>query len=49
MFLDETILAMNEAVHMRPSDSVFNLNEMGISEWEDRRSKRAVVLMIANG
>jgi hypothetical protein len=40
---------MNEAVHIRPSDLVFNLDEVGILKWEDRKSKRAVVPMIANG
>jgi hypothetical protein len=49
IFLDETIRGMNEAVHMRPSDLVFNLDEMEISEWEGRKSKRVVLPMIANG
>jgi hypothetical protein len=39
IFLDETISAMNETVHLRPSASVFNLDEVGISQWEDRKSK----------
>jgi hypothetical protein len=49
IFLDEIIRVMKEAVHMRPSDLVFNLDEVGISEWEDWKSKRAVVPMTADG
>jgi hypothetical protein len=49
IFLHETIGAMNEAVYRHLSDSVCNLDEVGISEWEDRKSKRGVVPMIANG
>jgi hypothetical protein len=45
----ETTPAMNEAVEMHPSELVFNLEDAGISEWEDRKSKRVVVPMIANG
>jgi hypothetical protein len=48
IFLDETIRAMNEAVHLRPSDLAFNLDEVGISEWEDRKSKRIVVPMMTS-
>lgn len=47
IFLDETIKAMKEAVQMRPSDLVFNLDEVGISDWEDRKSKRVVVPITA--
>jgi transposase len=43
LFLDETIRAMKEAVEGRPSDLVFNLDEVGVSEWEDRKAKKVVV------
>ena len=49
IFLDETIQAMKEAVHLRPADLVFNLDEVGISDWEDRKSKRVVVPITAEG
>jgi hypothetical protein len=34
---------MQEAVNGRSSDLVFNRNEVEISEWEDRKSKKVVV------
>jgi hypothetical protein len=40
---------MSEAVQMRPSGLVFSLGEAGISQWEDRKSKRVVVRLTANG
>jgi hypothetical protein len=49
IFLDVTRQAMKDAVHLRPADLIFNLDEVGISEWEDRKSKRVVVPMTANG
>jgi hypothetical protein len=42
-FLDQTVQAMDEAVRDRPADLVFNLDEVGISDWEDRKSKKVVV------
>jgi hypothetical protein len=41
--LDETIRYMQETVHSRPKDLVFNLVEVGISEWEDRKPKKVVI------
>jgi hypothetical protein len=37
VFLDQTIHNMHNAGQDRPADLVFNLDEVGISEWEDRR------------
>jgi hypothetical protein len=34
---------MRDAVHCRPADLVFNLDEVGISEWQDRKTKKVVV------
>jgi hypothetical protein len=42
-FLEETLRAMGDAVHGCPADLVFNLDEVGISEWEDRKVKNVVV------
>ena len=43
VFLDETIRSMHEAVQGCASDLVFNLDEVGISDWEDRKPKKVVV------
>jgi hypothetical protein len=34
---------MQEAVNDSPSDLGFNLGEVGISDWEDCKSKKVVV------
>jgi hypothetical protein len=47
--LDETMRRMDEAVHMRPSDLVLNMDEVGISEWENRKSTRVVVSIMVSG
>jgi hypothetical protein len=49
IFLDETIEAMKEPVHLRPSDLAFNLAQVAISDWEDRRPKRVAVPITADG
>jgi hypothetical protein len=36
---------MQEALNGRQTDFVFNLDEVGISEWKDRKSKEVVVLV----
>jgi hypothetical protein len=41
IFLDETVCCMQETVNDHPSHFVFNLDEVGISEWEDRKSKKS--------
>jgi hypothetical protein len=43
VFLDETIRAMEASVQNRPADLIFNLDEVGVSEWENRNPKRVVV------
>jgi hypothetical protein len=45
IFLNETISCMNEAVQGCPADLVFNLDEVGISDWEDRKPKKVVIPM----
>jgi hypothetical protein len=40
---------MKAAVHLRPSDLEFNLDEVGISDWDDRRPKWVMVPISANG
>jgi hypothetical protein len=43
VFLDQTVRGMHEAVQGRSADLVFNLHEVGISDWEDRQPKKVVV------
>jgi hypothetical protein len=47
LFLDATLRSMAEAVHGCPADLVFNLDEVRISEWEDRKPKKVIVPMAA--
>jgi hypothetical protein len=35
--------AMKEAVHFHSSDLVFNLDKVGIREWEDQKLKKVVI------
>jgi hypothetical protein len=43
IFLEETIRNMQETLQRYPADVVFNLDEVGISDWEDRKPKRVVI------
>jgi hypothetical protein len=36
-FLEETIGSIHEAVQNWPAEWVFDLDEVGISDWEDRK------------
>jgi hypothetical protein len=42
-FLDETVPCINESVNALPTELIFNLDEVGISEWEDRTSKSVII------
>jgi hypothetical protein len=42
-FLDETVPCIPQVVHDLPTELVFNLAEVGISDWEDRTSKPVIV------
>jgi hypothetical protein len=42
-FLNETVQYINEFVNGLPTKLIFNLDEVGISEWEDRISKSVIV------
>jgi hypothetical protein len=37
IFLEETICSTHETLQRCPADSVFNLDEVGISDWENRK------------
>jgi hypothetical protein len=41
--LEETLRCMEEVVQDIVRDLVFNLDEVGVSEWEDRKPKRVVI------
>jgi hypothetical protein len=43
IFLNETIRCMQEAVYGRPTDPVFSLGEVEISEWQDHKPKKIMV------
>jgi hypothetical protein len=42
-FLDQTIQCLTELVQGCRVELVFNLDEVGISDWEDRQSKKVIV------
>jgi hypothetical protein len=48
IFLEETRRSVYETVQDRPADLVFNLDEVRVSNWEDRKPKKAVVPIIAS-
>jgi hypothetical protein len=37
---------MKEAIECRPSDLVFNVDEVGVCEWEDRKTKMVMVMVM---
>jgi hypothetical protein len=42
-FLDEAVRCTNEFVNGLPTELIFNLDEVGISEWEGRTSKAVII------
>jgi hypothetical protein len=42
-FLDEMICCLREYIQEMKSELVFNLDEVGMSEWEDRKDKKVIV------
>jgi hypothetical protein len=43
IFLDKTVRCLGEYVHGMKAELVFNLDEVGVSEWEDRKDKKVAV------
>jgi hypothetical protein len=43
VFLERTVCGMHDVVKRRPADVVLNLDEVRVSDWEDRAPKRVVV------
>jgi hypothetical protein len=48
-FLDETTRCLREHVHAMKADLVFNLDEVGMSGWEDRKERKVTVPMTMDG
>jgi hypothetical protein len=42
-FLERTVKDLHDHVQGCVADLVFNLDEVGISDWEDRKTKKGVV------
>jgi hypothetical protein len=43
LFLGETVRCITQFVQGRPSELVFNFDEIGISDWENRTAKNVIV------
>jgi hypothetical protein len=37
-FVDQMLICVTSLVHGRPTELAFTLDEVGISEWEDRKT-----------
>jgi hypothetical protein len=48
-FLDETTRCLREQVQGMKAELVFNLDEVGMSEWEDRKEKKVIVPTFTHG
>jgi hypothetical protein len=48
-FLGETVRCIAQHVQGRPTELAFNLDEVGISEWEDRKMKNVIVPRSSRG
>jgi hypothetical protein len=48
-FLDRTVRNLNEHVQGSAAKLVFDLGEAGISDWEDRKTKRVIILAVMRG
>jgi hypothetical protein len=48
-FLDAAIEGFRDHVHNSCAELVFNLNEIGIGDWEDRTERRVIVPLTTRG
>jgi hypothetical protein len=48
-FLERTVRNLNKHVQGCVSELVFNLDKVGISNWEDRKARKVVVLATMDG
>jgi hypothetical protein len=49
VFLNETICGLREHVQRMKAELIFNLDEVGVSEWADRRDKEVVIPRTISG
>jgi hypothetical protein len=49
MFMERTVQNLKEHVHGCVAELVFNLDEVGISDWEDRKTKTVIVPATMSG
>jgi hypothetical protein len=49
VFLDETISCLREFVQRMKAELILNLDEVGMSDWEDRKDKKVVVAQALDG
>jgi hypothetical protein len=49
VFLEETICCLHDYVKGMKIELVFNFDEVGISEWEDRKDKKVIVTKTMDG
>jgi hypothetical protein len=49
VFLEETIRCLRDRAQGMKAELVFNLDEVGISEWEDRKEKKVIVPKTMDG
>jgi hypothetical protein len=49
LFLERTVQNLNEYIQGCTAELVFNLDEVGISDWEDRKARKAVIPVTMRG
>jgi hypothetical protein len=49
IFLDETVRYLGEYVHGMKAELVFNLGEVRVSEWENRKDKKVIIPGVLSG
>jgi hypothetical protein len=49
VFLERAVQNRNENVQGCTAELVFNLDELGISDWDDRKARKLVALAIMRG
>jgi hypothetical protein len=49
VFLNETICYLREHVQWMKAELIFNLDQVGVSEWQDRRDKKVFIPRTISG
>jgi hypothetical protein len=42
-YLEQSIQTMKDSIHEKDTELVFNLDEAGSADWEDRKAKEAII------